>query len=411
MKLDQLSTDFLPAEFGVWAYPTQQGETLPYAKGVSYSTEGFSLAELAARNHDEARATGITETLLSVTKDGMYVGLIYWMGGQNDPVRARFESSVPLADALSGEQPPITGFYPRVVFPARGSFRYAPMFLFEEGIFGTMHESHVVSVPDGTMNVDIPISNDVPCPNGVMAALREFNGSDFFVPQGDYQLSLEIERLPLLAVRIDGYRPLVAKLAYDGQVQHELPIMTMDFSDLQIFKTGASRRSSRKNPLARRVQKEKYIEMPFVLPPEENKFFFLDKAELEYQGQADRADLTYMTLRRDESVAGVVENPYLGLVEIQVSRVVRLTNCTIAFTPRCIDAEPSETLLYHTNSHPSSEKLSYEKSRSLAMPAASVSVGRTVLSNPKTGAVSSNVEAEWDTHLHTFRFCLTNATD
>jgi len=173
--------------------------------------------------------------------------------------------------------------------------------------------------------------------------------------------------------------------------------------------------SSRTNPLKRRVREgEKYVEIPFALPSDIEKWIPLNRVSLEYEGKEDHADLMYVPLRRSESIKETVSNPNLGLVEVQVGRIVKLLGAEITYTPKHVerpiihDERDRIGVLYSrqiTRSMSFGEGLTRGDFLSRSAP---VNTGKTVLADPRTGPVSPKVDAEWDTHISTFRFCLTN---
>jgi len=407
-RIQQLLDDFPPDEVDTWAYPSPDTRRHPYAKAVNYFAEGMSIDELAERNMREARKVNLSETRRTINQNGLHLGVVM-RRGDDDPKQLTFEAPVPLDDAISGDQPPITGFYPRVVFPASGEFPYAIMFIYDEGIFGTEFETHTLEVPAHSTASDVFIPLEIPCEDDIRKALRDFFPDEFQLPQGDYKLTLEVEKMPHMVIRIDGYRPICSLMQTDGEVVHELPIMSPMF-DICYIKS-----NKRPNPLKRLIAKsQKYVEIPFILPSDApGRPIFLSKASLEYDNKEDSADLVYQALRRPESIAEVRKNLFTGLVEVQIARVAKLHSVNIEYTPREIPNDAHDLmgitayLTLERGSGHSKEAYSGGSFRDL-LSAPSVNVGRTVLANPKTGPVSPKMTVAWDQHLYTFRLCLTN---
>lgn len=418
-KLPQLVADFLPENFGAWSYPIDR-EHLPYAHGINYFTEGLPLGNLAKRNAEEARTAGLSETGFSVTKNGLYVGVIRIEGDKHD--RLRFHGPGHLEQALRGETPPISGFYPRVEFPATGEHQYALLFMHDEDVFGTSHEVHELVAHANEIPFTIEVPDSVPAEKAVREALRLFSQGETFLREGRYTLKMELERLPIIAVRIDGYRPLNSHLQYEGAVRPELPVMgLMDlplFYAKEVIGSYTGRKAPRSNPLERSVPRsDKYVEVPFTVAPGSGAALLGD-VSLEWNNQAERAKLVYVALRRDESVAETAHNPYLGLVEVQVARGVKVNFVDIDFKPAHIGRKP-EPRPSHRENHFGGEFITrgggltkgggffdYESS----LGGNSFSTGKTILKDPKVGQVSPKVDLEWDGHLQTLRFCLTNST-
>jgi hypothetical protein len=421
--LEQLDLDFSNANVRDWAYSAPEKGLLPYSKGTNYFSRGLSVTELAERNMDEARSVGFSETDLSLTRNGLWVGLVYWEPGQkpgeDELTRPKFEKPVPMDEAIAGDQPPITGLYPRVVFPPEGEFRYALLVNYDEGIFGTGFENHTLEIPGGTAPYSVDVPDDIKYEKAVQAALNEFLSQYFedqyFLPSGEYTLNMEIEKMPCLAVRIDGYKPLHSKLRYEGDVKLELPIAE-GFDYAKMMASPFSKRTPRKNPFQRRVSTEKYVEMPFGLPSDDHgQWFSLATTSLEYQSQEDKADLVYVALRRSESIAETETNPHLGLVEIQISRVAQVRNVEVSYKPKEVKKpeNPLEnldhTVLYSLGSDRGpTRSMGFKGEPTRSFSSSPVNTGKTVLANARTGPVSPKVEVEWDDHLQTFRFCLTN---
>jgi|TARA_B100002003_G_C14035153_1_gene498854 hypothetical protein len=196
----------------------------------------------------------------------------------------------------------------------------------------------------------------------------------------------------------------------DG-VKHELPIA----SNFDISGYVIKGQQPRSNPLKRRISTEKYVEIPFMLASDmPNDFIPIGRVTLEYDGQEDAADLVYQSLRRSESLEESASNPHLGLVEVQVSRVAKVNSIEVEFNPRRIPNPNKDPFVLSSPGYPDSYRsggaLFYSMSGGEKGydPAPTVSTGKTVLKNAKTGPVSPKMKAEWDSHLHTFRFCLTN---
>jgi len=123
--------------------------------------------------------------------------------------RLEFQPPVPMDEAISGDQPPITGLYPRVVFPAEGSFNYAIFMLVDReesrhlGL-GTQFEEGTVTLPTTLRLKDsIKLPENCPCPEAVREAISGVYGGGK-IPAGEYKLRLEVARKPVVSIRIDG---------------------------------------------------------------------------------------------------------------------------------------------------------------------------------------------------------------
>tara|TARA_Y100000310_G_scaffold206661_1_gene207092 strand:- start:5809 stop:7068 length:1260 start_codon:yes stop_codon:yes gene_type:complete len=415
LKIKELSDDFLHEQFDTWSYKSPEKGVLPYAMVINYFDPFGSMEELAQKNMDMGRGFLLSESGFSINNGaGLHVGLIYING--DEPTRPEFLPPFPLDDALSGKEPPITGYYPRVVLPAEGSFKYAPMFNYDEGIFGTSFETHKIEVPDETSRRDLYVPLDVPCEETVKAAISEFCTGEAFIPQGDYTLIMEIERMPQLCIRTDGFRPFHSRIVQEGDVRHELPVASAYRSKAIIFNKYLDR-PKRPDPLERFIGNEKYSERPMVIGSNyPGEWSFFETSTLEHQGQEDKANLTYVSLRRTDSVSETATNPHLGLVEIQVSRVAKVHSVNIDYNPRRIEKlrskfeelQDSYLLLNKPSTPLGPKRVNDSGSESYSDSPESVNTGKTELRNARTGPVSPKIQTEWDQFLWTFRFCMTN---
>ena len=364
----------------------------------------------------QARAARISETRYSLGANGLHVGFTHWETlDAEHPVQLKFESHVPLDESMSGDQPPITGFYPRVVFPPEGQFKYALLMAYDKGVFGSGFENHTIKVPGNTSPSSVVVPGDVPCEKAVKVALSEFlQGFDdkFYLPEGEYSLNMEIEQMPLFTVRIDGYRPLHSKIL-DNEMPKELPLANRSPHgpfNYKMFSTDGS--VLRNNPLERTVfRDEKYAEMPFVGPSDNaDNWWGVGRASLEHDGREDSADLVYIPIRRTESIEETAVNPHFGLVEVQISRVAKVNGIEVGYKPMEVEKPASslDSLALYSLSGGDDLLSRGGPTRSFNSISTPVNTGRTVFANARTGAVSPKVEAEWKDHVHTFRFCLTN---
>lgn len=427
--LKELTDTFLPEDIGTWAYPANEKGVLPYAKGIDYFTRGLSLPDLDKENEREALEAILSQSERSVTRNGMYVGVERYTGKEKESERLKFHKPFTEEQAAGGEQPPITAKYPRVVFPATGESQYG-ILIMTDLEFGLTHESHTIVYNPSMGGFHVP--NEIPCEEGVIAALKEF-GNGTILP-GEYRLSLEVVRNPIVCARIDGWMPINSVMLHEGKIRLELPIGDMVYTklcnDISSFHSIGGIENTpmpqrRKNPMNRIIlASQKYIEIPALFDLSPKQGVVLGECSLEYQNQgdsepqSDSAKLTYVPLRRHESVAGTTTNPNLGLVEVQIDRAARLNNVHIDFKPIAISRE---TLTPRINLPGYLSDLGGDRvTRSLGTSRGlggydsifdaprSVSTGRTELRDAKTGDVSPKVKAEWEGHITTLRFCLTN---
>lgn len=424
---EQLQTDFNPDTWDGWSFPTA-AQRIAYASGVSYLHDQASLGDLNTKNDATAREAQITETTNSLTNAGVYVQVHFGNVGQPAEKweRLQFQVPVPVTDAVSGEQPPITAQYPRVTFPAEGKFNYK--FLFHVGReaaekhgFGTKFEEHVVRVHDGANKNSLPIPVDCPCDAEVREAIAQFHGG-MTIPQGEYRLRMEVQRLPSVVVRLDGGPPLTAFLVHQGELKAELPVMDLFSRKLTTFSLFDEEPSTvRKSPLLRDIARgTKYIEIGTVLPVSEDDSGWSSIANVTLKTGKDTeetAALVYASLRRGESVEEVARNPNLGLVEVQISRVARVLSMNIHFVPQAIPSPNAgrsgnlRTLLGDFDGG-AAKSFGAESSfafRGRSASAAPVNIGRTELANPKVGPASPTMQVEWDGPVTAMRFCLSNA--
>ncbi len=418
--LEELDLDFKADGVRDWAYQTPDKEILPYGAGINYFARGLSVSELAKENMTQARAAQISESGYFLGAKGLRVGFIHCeRPDAESPTQLKFESHVPLDESMSGDQPPITGFYPRVVLPPEGEFKYAILMGCDKGIFGSRFENHTIDIPRNTHPSSVVVPRNVPCEKAVKAALSEFlQGFDHenSLPEGEYSLNMEIERMPLFAVRIDGYRPLSSKTLDNGQMPKELPLANRyphGILDYKLFDINGS--APRENPLIRMIYPdEKYVELPFVGPSDiADKLIDIGKVSLEHDGVEDHADLVYIPVRRSESIQETDTNPHFGLVEVQISRVAKVNGVTVNYKPKEVEQPKSliDTLALYSKSESADDLTMDEHTRDIkgfTSTSTPVNTGRTIFANARTGAVSPKIAAEWDGHAHTFRFCLTN---
>ncbi|PIN75326.1 hypothetical protein COV18_04005 [Candidatus Woesearchaeota archaeon CG10_big_fil_rev_8_21_14_0_10_37_12] len=366
--LDGLVADFLPENVGTWAYKRPDGATLPYAKAVHYSRgqEGSSLTpeQLDERNNRAARSAQIIGDEQLLRANGLSVGLAAKLeSADKGHTHLTFKPPVPMDDALSGEQPPITGQYPYVTFPAQGEVPYAIVVMYEEGEqFGTAQEIATIELDKDTWYLSASqLPEDTKHKKEIEQAVNIFRErGDRCLHPGTYKLNITVERSPAIAIRIDGYRPLTAQLLYDGPIRQEIPIGGLHeiiSSSIAKYVSGI-KIPNEMSPLEQKPPKQqtetpkpekklrpKYAEMSLVLPSDEpNKPFGMSQATLEYQGREDRADLIYVATRRTDSVGETDANPNFGLVEVQISQFSKVTNVDIDYKPKKIEEpEPRET--------------------------------------------------------------------
>jgi hypothetical protein len=315
-----------------------------------------------------------------------------------------------LSEGMTGRQPPIASLYPRVTFPAYGSHEYGILIMWDAETFKNGLERFDVKIPQGSSAGDVQLPLDIPCHDAIRKALIEFNGSTSFL-QGNYSVSIEFERMPLACVRIDGATPLSAGMLHERDIPFELPISNfqsvvgIEFNKM-IALNGVTERS---NPLSRHLgAHDKYVEFPLVVGHggDEGSAVF-STASLEYSSAGEKkrdiANLKYITLSRPESVAESAVNPHLGLVEVQISSVAKLSSVTIDFTPERVEKPRNglDELLSR------SSDLGMSPMRGM-LSTPLISTGRTELSKPRSAPILPKAEVEWERHLHTFRFCLTN---
>ena len=156
-------------------------------------------------------------------------------------------------------------------------------------------------------------------------------------------------------------------------------------------------------PIHRRISTEKYAELSMALSANKSGMWVgTQTAPLEYQGKedkVDKVDLAYELLRRHESIAETKTNPHLGLVQMQIARVLRLSSVNIDFIPKRIPRKTKESdpmKLFCLRSEDANEQFRMKGATIRGYSTPSVSTGKTVLENPRTGKVSSKIEAEWD---------------
>lgn len=403
--------DFAPEAWDCWAY-TFGPQQLGYARGVAYFSDIKSLEALDERGHKEGRLPVPSETRRTITRDGIYVGV--WtapLGSQDKLAPLLFEKPVPLDDATSGEQAPLVARYPRVVFPAEGQHKYGFVVIVDKDEaamhqFGISHEEHTVTVHRGATSRTIRIPSECPCDQEVRKAIAALHNSYGQIPEGDYKIQLEVERLPIVSIRLDGGRPFCSRLLRDGELKLELPVMDVLAPDISAFSLTHEISTERESPFRRRLGRgAKYAEVPQVVSYESG--VLLDRLVLLTQGgQHESADLVYESLRRGESVAAVRTNPNLGLVEVQFGRVAKITRLNIEYTPREVPGSATNDIARGFDFGFGGPTLM--RGGGGYTPAAPVNIGRSTVANPKVEASTPMMEAEWDGHVSTFRFMLTN---
>lgn len=389
-----------------WEYtPLGKGD-VALSADVNYFADISDPSRFNARNDIEGRRSVITESSRSLAHDGVYVGIVRAKDASGDLTeRLLFRPAVPMDEATAGDQPPITGRYPRVVFPSEGAFRYGIAFLHDANIFGPHTAEVTVSVPKFYLG-EIPLPKDCPCPNGVREALKTFNNGSYTIPPGEYKLKLTIDDLPAVSIRIDGGRPLGSKLYPQTGTTPELPIMDAlihpKVESIDLGKPGD------RNPFLMPSKIKQYQEIPSGTAPTagESAYLFAN-LRVEIGGKEERADLVYQSLRREESILLDDSNPFLGLVEVQVDRVSQLTHCEVDFTPST-DSQDFINPYFRDDYLGGLTRGSGGDMRSFSGHTASVNTGKTVAANPRRGPVSPKVAVEWNAHIHTFRLCLTN---
>ena len=424
---EQLQSDFSPDAWDGWSYSTN-GHTLAYARGgISYVQDESSLEALDARNDAQSRTAQLTPTTNSLVNEGIYVQVHFGREGASaeDRRTLQFNPPVPHDQVVSGEQAPITGKYPRVIFPAEGRFEYA--FLFHIGAeaaakhgLGTKFEEYTVRVHAGARKESLLIPSDCPCDSEVREAIANFHGPGP-IPQGEYRVRLEVERMPSVVVRLNGGQPVTAILRHQNEFKPELPVMDLLSSKALSFSFFEDEPSTvRRTPMHRSVSSStKYVEIGTILPVSEGEtgWSVISKVTLRTGEKTEEtASLAYVSLRRADSVAEVAQTPNLGLVEMQFSRLARVLSASIDFRPEAIPSPHADA----ANNRRSFLGGDYgaERSmqhggdfalRSFSASPAPVNIGRTELVNPKVGPASPTMQAEWDGPITSMRFCLTNA--
>lgn len=425
---DSLQRDFSDDSYAKWRY-VSSNQDLPYRKSVNYARDISDPNSFDSRNQQEAQSALLSDSGLSINDgQGLHIGLVYRATSNKDGSysRASFALPVRLAEAISGEQPPITAEYPRVEFPNQEPVNYAVLVAVDtdNNRFGLQRDVRNLEVADRTMDSELLLPEGIVCPDAIRQAISDFHPrnerpNSSYLPQGDYKIKLEYERYPLVFIRIDGGMPLSSTLRYTGDAKLELPIMSL-LKDLDFgqYLSGSGTKSPKikeNNPFKRTVSTEKYVEMGSVIPFDHNGFIPFESAALEYEGRRETAELVYSPVSRVESVELNASNPNTGLVEVQIEYGVKLTSIDIEFTPQKISAPEPELDkdrgfdFGHTRSIDSFGGGFALRSMSFGSSSRpTINTGATSLANPKSGPVSPKVEMEWGGHAYTFRLALTN---
>ncbi len=430
-NLEEQQRIFNENDWDGWSFKssTPTDGVLALAQGVSYINDTESAAALDRRNEGEGRKAKLSDTGFSLAYEGLYVGVLFRSLDGDDAKwgRLKFETAVPLDEAISGDQPPITGKYPRVVFPAEGVFRYGVLFTADPTEtaalrLGTEREEHTVLVHPGDTRTSIEIPAEAPCDKELRAAIAKFDPQSYKgIPAGRYVLKMEVERMPIVMIRVDGGKPFTSALAREGGLKPELPIMDL-FKLQSIFDPSGNATRERKSPLQRNGGGAKYWEIATAISMEGSEVCSacFDKVSLKTGGNTqEEAELRYVALRRKESVAEVYGNPNFGLIEVQVARIAKIHSLEIDYTPESLPPRTTGAIFRSYLGDLTRGGDSYGGSlksfgggndlfgtRDFSTP--SVNVGRTELAKPRVAPASPTMEAEWDGHLRTFRFCLTN---
>jgi hypothetical protein len=404
----------------------------PYLDKVAYFFHSSgSSADLNTLHKSEAQRAPITDTSLSLCHGGVYVQLLTRdVGSSSNWTNIRFQPRVPADEAVSGDQPLLTGIYPYVILPAEKPIEYGIGILInpsENQNLGIQKIECTIRVPGSTYSKD-QIGQQLRSQPDLLSGYEEeiVNAVEKFgkgdknygpIPEGEYKITLWAQVFPIINIRYDGGMPLVKT---DMAAESSIFSRNYDFKSLL-------RTANRFNPFNdRNFGNSTCFETPTavgILPEEmlqitdegtttthsglQGPFIFSEVQTKNPLGAGNklesRQQLIYQPQTRTGSIQTSAANPNQGLIEVQIDLCGKPISVEVDYTPMRIETNPSSLPLYLMGEQ--SKAQSYGNFFFSTLP---VNTGRTELGEPRIGSVAPTTSCNWIGHLSTFRFVLTN---
>ncbi len=365
---------------------------MPYVTpaAIDYFTGGPThVAGMNFRNHSEAKRVKVTDGGRSLESDGIKVRLGYaqmgddttfekvFKDGDSRVREARFYNPLSLDAVVGGEKPLLTGIYPWALLPNTDSSHFGVYFELQPGDFGPKTQTYTIVV--GQSGVDSIDTSEMLFLEEVKLAVINHNFGA--VKTGTYKVTVDWKELPMMIARINGYQPLWTTFDASHLGPVEL-VSAQPLTPLEIILDDPTRKfeaeavnlqvdladlsaltSMQSNPMRAYEPRSRFREGRVAEMGGKTSGDVWDNGDLTDGGKvplfemkmdvhssgtpmrAEVRDLVYRPLSRGQSVRLATISPYLGMFELQFSRVHTPVSATVnTYEPdsaqRTRDAEP-----------------------------------------------------------------------